>query len=309
MEVGLCALNIPDWMTQNLKHSSMIKIVFAFVAFILVLNSVTAQEGSTEYKDLLYAADGSRILSLDLYMPAKKPNPYLVVWVHGGAWHSGSHQSPPLGLLDAGYALASVEYRRSTEAPFPTMIHDIKASIRFLRGHAGEYGYRTDKIAIWGASAGGHLAALAGVSHGVEELEGNLGHHLNESSSVQAIINFYGPTNLLTILDQSTPHGIKVRAPALALLLGKPVEQDTSLASLASPAHHVDAGDPPMFIAHGDQDIQVPINQSHEIHGAYKALGIKTQLEIVHGAGHTDTIYFEREFLKKVAAFLAESFQ
>lgn len=284
-------------------------LILTIIVCALALNFAAAQENTEEYKDLLYAADGSRVLSLDLYMPAGKPSPHLIVWVHGGAWHSGSNQSPPLGLVSAGYALASVEYRLSPEASFPTMIHDIKAAIRFLRGHAREYGYRTDKIAIWGASAGGHLAALTGTTNGVPELEGDIGHHLDESSSVQAVINFYGPTNFLTILDQSTPHGIKVRAPALALFLGKPLEQASDLAALASPVHHVDPTDPPMFIVHGDQDIQVPINQSHELNGAYKKHGLKVQLEIVHGAGHTDGIYFEPDFLKKVVAFLKESFE
>lgn len=267
---------------------------------------IIAQQIKPEAKDLAYAQVADRKLLLDLYMPPNKPNPYLIVWIHGGAWHSGSKESPPPGLLSAGYALASIDYRLSVEAPFPAQIYDIKAAIRFLRANAKKYGFRSDKIVIWGASAGGHLAALVGTTNGDKELEGNLGDHLDQSSSVQAIIDFYGPTNFLTILSQSTPHGISVRAPALALLLGKPVGSIPDLARKASPVHQVDSSDPPMLIMHGDQDKQVPVNQSLELEGAYQQNNLKIQLEIIHGAGHSDGAYYELKNQRMVESFLSK---
>lgn len=257
-----------------------------------------------EYKNLVYAVTEDRELLLDLYLPADTEHPPLIIWVHGGAWHSGAKEDPPKGMLNKGYALASVDYRLSVEAPFPAQAHDIKAAIRFLRANAGRYAYRPDQFIIWGSSAGGHLAALIGVTNGHAALEGQLGDHLSESSSVQAVIDFYGPTNLTSILSQSTPHGISVRAPAMALLLGRPVEQVPELAKLASPVYQVDTDDPPLFLAHGDQDNQVPVNQSLELYGEYKKRGLSVELEFVHGAGHGSPDYYQPEFMVKLDQFL-----
>lgn len=270
-----------------------------------MLMTSTLRGQAPQHRDLVYAEVGDRKLVLDLYMTASD-NPPLIVWIHGGAWHSGSKENPPLGLLEHGYALASVDYRLSVEAPFPAQMHDIKASIRFLRAQADQYGYQSHKIYIWGSSAGGHLVALTGVTNGVEALEGKLGKHMDQSSDIQGVINFFGPTNFLTILSQSTPHGLSVRAPALALLLGKPLDQAEDLARLASPVFHVGAGDPPMMIVHGDQDVQVPVNQALELHAAYQKAGLSSTLEILPGAGHGSPDYFQPTFIEKVATFLNE---
>ncbi|MDP4680478.1 MAG: alpha/beta hydrolase [Cyclobacteriaceae bacterium] len=283
-------------------HSKYIKPLFITLICFYPLLSL----GQTVKTNLVYASINERELLLDLYMPANQINPYLVIWIHGGAWHSGSKKNPPMDLIDKGYAMASVDYRLSVEAPFPAMIHDIKAAIRYLRGNALKFGYRADQIIIWGSSAGGHLAALIGTTNGNEALEGTLGNYLTESSSVQVAIDFYGPTNFQTILQQSTPHGISVRAPALALLLGKPLNQAEGLANLASPFFQVDASDPPMFIAHGDQDNQVPVNQSLELKAAYDKNKLKVQLEIVSGAGHGSKDYYTNEFINKVDLFIKE---
>ena len=278
------------------------KNLISHTLFLVFCISTIAQQ----HKDVVYAKAGERQLLVDIYLPESNPNPYLVIWVHGGAWHSGSKENPPKGLLENGYALASVDYRLSGEAPFPAMIHDIKASIRYLRANAKKYGYRSDKIIIAGSSAGGHLVALIGTTNGNKQLEGTLGNYLTTSSDVQATIDLYGPTNFLTILNQSTPHGISVRKPALELLMGKPVEDVPEMARLASPVFQVDATDPPIFIAHGDQDNQVPINQSHELHGAFKKHGVKVQFEVVHGAGHGSPDYYQSEFTDKILVFLKE---
>jgi acetyl esterase/lipase len=263
-----------------------------------------AQKDSLVRKDIVYAETGNKKLLLDLYMPDIKRSPYLIVWIHGGAWRSGSKESPPLGVLGSGYALASINYRLSTEARFPAPIHDIKAAIRFLRGNAKKYGYRSDKIIIWGSSAGGHLAALVGVTNNDPYYEGNLGDYTNESSSVQVIADYYGPTNFLTILDQSTPHGISVRAPALELLLGKPVKDVTELARKASPVFQVDSTDPPLLIVHGDQDVQVPVNQSLELKAVYDENSLPVQIRFIHGAGHSDDVYFKKEVQTMLERFL-----
>ncbi len=284
-------------MKTALLYLSLIVITFYSL-------SLQAQQDSSIIRNVVYAKTGNTKLLLDLYMPPEKKDPFLIVWVHGGAWRSGSKESPPLGMLSYGYALASINYRLSEEAPFPAPIHDIKASIRFLRAHAKKYGYRSDKIIIWGSSSGGHYAALIGTTNNDKELEGNIGEYLNESSSVQAILDFYGPSNFMTILNQSTPHGISVRVPALTLLLGKPVEQVPELARQASPVYRVDSTDPPIFIVHGDQDIQVPVNQSLELMAAYKKNNLQVQLEIIPGAGHGGEAYGKKELIETMNKFL-----
>lgn len=285
----------------------MAKTVFLTVIICACSFLLQAQNDTLIAKDVVYAEAGNRKLLLDVYMPGKTKEPYLVVWIHGGAWSSGSKENPPKTLLKEGFALASIDYRLSGEAIFPASIHDIKAAIRFLRGNAKKYGYRSDKIIIWGSSSGGHYAALIGVTNNNPYYEGSLGAYTKESSSVQAILDFYGPTNFLTILKQSTPHGLDVRVPALKLLLGKPVEEVPELARKASPVFLVDSNDPPLLIVHGDQDPQVPVNQSLELWNAYKKKSLEVQLEIIADAAHGGKAYDKKELGNTMKNFLLKA--
>lgn len=253
-----------------------------------------------------FATVGDVPLMLDLHLPAAgKPNAGLIVWVHGGAWRAGSRAQVDLvGMAARGWAVASVDYRLSTRAKFPAQVHDIKAAIRYLRAHAGQHGYPASRFVIAGSSAGGHLAALVGVSNGQPDLEGKVGGESGVSSDVQAIVSLYGASNLTSILAQSTPHGLSVREPALQLLLGGPPDAVTELARLASPVFHVDAADPPLLMLHGDQDRQMPINQSHELEGAYARLGRPVQLIVVHGSGHGGPAFTSAASLDRIDEFL-----
>lgn len=292
-------------------------IAIATLTFAAVLASAaSAQPGRQPAGDMTavdridgiqFAEVGGEGLLLDLYMPNDASEPPLLVWVHGGGWARGA-RSPvsTVAFVNDGYAMASVDYRLSGTAPFPAQIHDIKAAIRFLRARAGEYGYDAARIGILGVSAGGHLAALAGVTNGDAALEGEVGRHLDESSDVAAVVSYFGASNLTSILEQSTPFGLNIRTPALESLLGGPPDERVDLARQASPVFHVDAADPPLLLLHGDQDPQMPINQSHELHGAYKAQGLTAHFEVVHGAEHGGAMFFDSERTALVGAFLDE---
>jgi acetyl esterase/lipase len=273
----------------------------------LCLAAVASAQPARQHKDLVYAhVDGKR-LALDLYLPEGVKSPPLLVWVHGGAWTTGSKAGVRPEFVQNGFAVASVDFRQSTDARFPAQVHDIKAAIRYLRANAATYGYRVDKIAIAGDSSGAHLAALVGVTNGHRELEGTIGDSLNQSSSIQAIVSYYGASDLRTILTQSTPFGLNMRRPALERLLGALPDQTPELAALASPVSHIDSQDPPLMLLHGDQDPQMPINQSHELEGAYEQLGLDVTFRVVHGAAHGGDVFYAPPYLKPVLEFLTRT--
>ncbi len=255
--------------------------------------------------DIPFASVGTHTLLLDLHMPTAVSNPPLVVYLHGGAWRLGDKEEAPPFLVERGYAVASLNFRSSEEARFPANVHDIKAGIRFLRANAAKYGYRADRIAVSGSSSGGHLAALVGVTNGHQALEGEVGTDLGQSSDVQAIVAWVGAYNLETIIPQSTPEGLKLRVPAVQMLLGGAPEEVSELARLASPVAHVDRGDPPLIILHGDQDVNIPVNQALELDGAYRRAGLVAELLIVPGVGHVARPFFgPGEAADRVIGFL-----
>jgi len=268
--------------------------------------------------ELTFARVDETELRLDLYLPESRartgcspppasPPVGLIIWVHGGAWRGGSRASVDLaGMTARGWAVASVDYRLSPVARFPAQVHDIKAAIRFLRAHAGEYGYPASRFVIAGSSAGGHLAALVGVSNAERELEGSVGNDLSVSSDVQAVVSLYGASNLASILAQSSPHGLSVRVPALELLLGGQPEAVPELTRLASPVFHVDAADPPLLLLHGDQDDQMPIQQSYELEAAYQKLRLEERLVVVHGSGHGGPAFTQPDMLELIDGFLRQ---
>ena len=265
-----------------------------------------ATSAPTIRADIEYAkSGGGEPLRLDLYTPESGAAAPLLVWVHGGAWENGNKSAMPLApLVERGYAVASLDFSPASKAPFPGQIHEIKAAIRFLRAEAKRYGYDASRIGIAGASSGAHLAAVVGTSNGHGELEGALGAHGGESSEVQAILSYFAATNLTTILAQSTPFGLGIREPALKRLLGAAPKDNEALAKLASPVFQVDRSDPPLLLLHGDQDPQMPINQSHELEGAYEQHGVAADFIVVHGAAHGGDAFYSPANVDRVVTFL-----
>lgn len=292
-----------------MTHPSPGRLAVPCLVMLLSTVAIAADSGSgsgpNPRRNIEFArVDGNR-LALDLYLPENVTGREVpvVVWVHGGAWRAGDRGRVPIRpLTELGFAIASVDYRLSPVARFPAQVHDIKAAVRFLRARSAAFGLDAERIAIAGASAGGHLAALTGVSGA--ELEGRVGEHLDRSSRVGAVVSFYGASNLQTILGQSTPHGLSVRVPALQMLLGAQPDEAPQLARLASPVAHLDRGDPPVLLLHGDQDPQMPINQSHELYGACRRLKLPARFEVVYGAAHGGADFYTPARLAQVADFL-----
>jgi acetyl esterase/lipase len=271
---------------------------------LLLLCLLTSAAFADTQTDIEYARAGDLSLKLDLHRPQGE-NPPLIVYVHGGAWRAGTKSDVPIyDLLGQGFAIASVDYRLSTQAQFPAQAHDIKAAIRYLRANAARLHINADKIAIAGSSAGGHLAALVGVTNGNQDLEGKLGDHLDQSSDIACIISLYGASNLQTILGQSTEDGLEVRVPALKLLLGGLPNQQPDLARLASPVNHLDKKDPPLLLIHGDADPQMPPQQSEEFAKAYKAAGLTVTHLVLPGSLHGGSEFYDEDRTQIMADFL-----
>lgn len=259
-------------------------VLVAATVLMLFASLAPASVDAGVLRNVEYARVGDVPLNLDLYIPdgADRPLP-LVIWIHGGAWVSGSKNATRApAVLGSGYVVASVDYRLAQVAPFPAQIHDCKAAVRFLRARADEFGIDADRIGVWGSSAGGHLAALLATSGDVSELEGTVGDHLDVSSRVQAACDFYGPSDLVALVDET---GI-VGALAVGRLLGGPFVEREDLARLASPTTHVDFSDPPFLIVHGDADEIVPWDQSVRLHRVLAEAGVDASLWIVGRAGH-----------------------
>ncbi len=273
------------------------------LALLLYAKPMQVSADTPTQADIIYATAGDVQLKLDFYEPIqRRPERPLVIWIHGGAWRSGSKTDVPIrALREYGFAIASVDYRLSPVAKFPAQIHDIKAAVRFLRSHCDRLGVDNNRFVLAGASAGGHLAVLAAVSDGVQALSGLPPTAPEISSQVQAIVSFYGAGNLQTILAQSTPYGINMRVPALELLLGAIPEKVPDLARLASPVEHIDATDPPLWLFHGDQDPQMPINQSHELVGAYKRVGLPVNFDVVYGGAHGGAEFYSKERIAQLS--------
>lgn len=273
-------------------------------AIFVATVSCIADDWNVE-KDITFATIGDQALALDLYTPKNTMRDGLIVWIHGGAWRRGSRENVPiLDLVKRGWALASVDYRLSGTARFPAQIHDIKAAIRYLRTHEGRLGLKAERVFIVGSSAGGHLAALAGVTNGHDKLEGDVGGNRHASSGIQGIISLYGASNLTTILDQSTPHGLSVRVPALELFIGGHPDEVSEVARLASPVFNVDRDDPPLLMIHGDQDPQMPINQSIELLGRYESLGLDVTFVPLYGGKHGGAPFYDDERMELMHQFL-----
>ncbi len=264
-------------------------------------------EGVKVLRDLQYVEGGHERNRLDLYLPGRAEGRLpLVVWIHGGGWQSSSKEDcPAVPLTAKGYALASINYRLSQHAAFPAQIEDCKAAIRWLRANAAKHHLDPARVGAWGGSAGGHLVALLGATGGVKELEG-AGGNLDQSSRVQAVVDWYGPTDFAT-WDYTLKGGPGDQPRSLvAMLIGGPVQENLEKARKASPKTYVGKDSAPFLIMHGDSDNIVPLKQSELLAEALKKAGVEVNLQIVEQSGHGGPAFFSPENRKLVEDFFAK---
>ncbi len=242
-------------------------------------------------RDIEYVPGGHQRQKLDLYLPERadgaetnEPLP-LIIWVHGGAWLGGSKdRTRATRFLSKGYAVASINYRLSQHAIFPAQIQDCKAAVRRLRAGAEEYGIDPTRFAVWGSSAGGHLVALLGTAGDVNEFD--VGENLDVSSRVQAVCDFFGPTDFTKMssfwstMDHDSPTSPESK------LVGGAIQDNKDKCRAANPITYVTKDDPPFLICHGDKDPLVPHNQSEILNEALKQAGVEVTFHTVKGGGH-----------------------
>ncbi len=242
--------------------------------------------------------EGYRPLRLDLYLPpvTRAPAP-VVVWIHGGAFMHGDRTAlPPLleqerlftRLPLAGYAVASIEYRLSGEAIFPAQLEDVQAGIRWLRARAHELEIDPARMAAWGESAGGHLAAFAGVAGRLDATDDDV-EFAEQPTNVSAVVDWYGPTDFSSMdrqageisrMNHDDPNSPESR------LIGAPVQERLDLVERADPAMRATAATPPFLVMHGTRDGLVPFGQSQHLVSRLNELGVSVEFRPVEGADH-----------------------
>jgi acetyl esterase/lipase len=259
-------------------------------------------------RDLAYATVDGAELRLDIYRSAEPATP-VVVYVHGGGWtrgDKGADGDKRLAPLAAhGVTVVSVDYRLAPRAVFPQQLYDLKGAVRWLRTHGTRLGLDTDRLGVWGASAGAYLGSLLALSEGDSALEGEVGGNLDQPSAVQAVVHWFGQADLEASAARSALEARILPFRFEADLLGTTDPADLagrarglSLLSRVSPQA------PPFLIAHGDRDRIVPPAEGFALHDALSRAGARCRFELLAGAGHEDAEFDSPATLAATAAWL-----
>lgn len=306
-----------------MKKLALIAIVLVAAVALFPPRAMTTAfnefySGLYKETDIPYAAL-SPAQKLDIYWPNKFDGPYpVIVSIHGGAYCSGDKLGPDALVawegLKRGYAVVSVNYRLSSEAVFPAQINDVKAAIRYIKAHAQQYNLDPNHIAVWGASAGGTLSALAGATAGVQELTDLSLGNADQSERVQAVVDWCGPMDMLTMDKQfkaSGINGILNNSPNSwgSQFFGRLITEIPQQVEKANPESYITSDDPPVFIQHGTLDNWVPVQQSIDYAAKLKpVLGEgKVYLEIMDGAAHGGVPFNNAGNVGKVLDFLDQT--
>ncbi len=265
-------------------------------------------KGTITYGNIPYAGDTSRHHLLDIYLPEHATaNTPLIVWIHGGAWMLNDKyadmnymKNTVKGFIDSGYALASIDYRYSTEVPFPAQIIDCNQAIQYLYDHAAQYKFDKQRIALIGFSAGGHLASLLALSNNNHVSEF---YNAKPAFKIRCMLDFYGPSDLVA-LGSSPDTSVNNERNPVSILLGALPFERPDLAKRASPVTYIDKYDPPFLIVQGEKDQSVPYTQSKMLSSWLTVTGVPNQLIIVPNAPHYGEMFDVDYIRKTLFAFL-----
>ncbi len=307
---------------NNMKQTLLLLLLFATM-------SVCAQpqgaggfqmpENNATYKDLNYANDELEAHQLDIYLPQQEREKYkVIIAIYGSAWFGNNMKlmtfmSIGQPLVDAGFAVVCINHRSSGDAKYPAQINDVKAAIRFVRAHAVEYKLDTSFIGITGFSSGGHLASMAGVTNGMKErtvgnttidIEGQVGNCLEASSTVDAVVDWFGPVDMARMENCETVKDEK--SPEAALIGGAPAD-NPDMVSLISPITYVTPEGPRFLVFHGEADDVVPHCQGVYFSETLKKAGRLEAFYSVPEGKHGPVTFNEQTFASMVSFFLKEA--
>lgn len=289
----------------------------------MLLGGDSAGSPDADYPAVVYASNsGAQVM--DIYLPenATGADPVIVV-VHGGGFAFGSQTMEIIQpIIDAGkangYVVASVDYRKSSEATFPGALSDVKAAVRYLKVNAEEYGINPDQIVIWGESAGAYLSLMTALTPEVEALNGDVTDNLEQTSSVNALVDFYGPVEFYTMDDEYASMGVEDSSFSTdssfeSAYVGQAIGEDEAYTYTTwwgtykdqLPGNYALAA----WIQVGDSDSSVPYTQSeHFAAGLTEVIGEENvQFSIIEGAEHEDDLFYTGENLAQVFAFLDDA--
>ena len=279
--------------------------------FLLIFSFLNSQHlPSPKWGDINYAGNNHEYNNMDIYFPELNKKKYpVVITIYGSAWKSnrskaGKYIKEKLikPLLDTGFAVVSINHRSSSDAIFPAQIHDVKASVRFIRANADKYNFDQNFIGITGSSSGGHLSAIAGTTSYVDSMEGNVGNYVDYQSHVNAVVDWFGPTDFL-IMDEC---GSRIThnnpdSPE-SLLIGNPIQDYKKDVMLANPITYISKKTPPFLIIHGMLDLTVPPCQSEVLHEALKENNLESNLILIEDGKHGPLV-FKKKYIDLMTDF------
>jgi len=259
----------------------------------------------TTYSDILYdtpTSDGKQIpLKLDLQVPASTGKKPMVVYISGGGFvrnDKAANLHRRTYVAQQGYVVASIEYRTvPSGATYRDAVADVKSAIRYLRAHADQYDIKVSKVAVWGESAGAYLAAMTGVTNGLNRFEN--GSNPGPSATVQAVVDEFGPSDISTVAsdyDAAAQKRTYAAGNSFAQFIFGPdttlsVKDDPAAVAAANPVTHVSSSSPPFLLLHGSADQLVSPSQTLVLHDALRATGVDSTRYLVEGANHGDLTF------------------
>lgn len=297
----------------------MKRIVFATIIAAYSFVACFGQISERQWLNLNYAGDDKEYHNLDIYLPElEKPTYKAIVVIYGSAWFGNNMKQfgyNALGkqLLEGGFAVIAINHRASSDAAYPAQINDVKAAIRFVRANVDKYKIDASFIGITGFSSGGHLASLAGTTNSVKDytvnkttvdIEGNVGNDTLMSSTVNAVVDWFGPIDMALMDECKKPKD--GQSPEAALIRGNPAD-NLDMIALLNPITFLDEADPQFLVIHGESDNIVPHCQSELFAKALKEKGLLTEFISVPEGQHGPVTFNENTLKKMTYFFLKEA--